>query len=78
MTDEELITIKEHLLGQDGKPVRTAKNTRRVMNRVFWIIRIWVPWRALHLDYGNLSTLSSKLLLIFNNKINLVKILFFT
>ena len=47
-----LDAIKEYLPGQSGKSGRTAKDNRKFINGVFWIIRVGAPWRDLPPDYG--------------------------
>lgn len=45
--------LEPHLSGRKGHQGREAKNNRKFLNAVFWILRTGTPWRDLPPDLGN-------------------------
>lgn len=53
ISDEQWEFLKPILPGQRGQWGGIAKDNRRFINAVFWILRTGAPWRDLPSDYGN-------------------------
>jgi transposase len=45
--------LRPHLPGRNGSVGRKAKDNRKFINAVFWILRTRAPWRDLPPDYGD-------------------------
>jgi transposase len=45
--------LEPHLLGRKGTWGGNARDNRRFINAVFWILRTGAPWRDLPPDYGD-------------------------
>ena len=52
ISDDIWKKIQEHLPGQRGQWGGIARDNRRFINAVFWILRTGAPWRDLPPDYG--------------------------
>ena len=52
MSDKVWNLLKPHLPGQRGQWGGIAKDNRRFLNGVFWILRTGAPWRDLPPCYG--------------------------
>jgi transposase len=52
LSDDHWAKIEPHLLGRRGAWGGIAKNNRRLVNAVLWIIRTGAPWRDLPPDLG--------------------------
>ena len=55
ISDELWKKIEPHLPGRPGAWGGVAKNNRRFVNAVLWIVRTGAPWRDLPLEYGHWS-----------------------
>ena len=53
ISDELWDMIKDILPGTNGNMGRPAKDTRKFINAVLWIIRTGAPWRDLPSEYGD-------------------------
>ena len=53
ISDEVWALIEPLLTGQPGQWGGIAKDNRRFINGVFWILRTGAPWRDLPPDYGD-------------------------
>ena len=56
MSDKVWNLLKPHLPGQRGQWGGIAKDNRRFLNGVFWILRTGAPWRDLPPCYGKWGT----------------------
>ena len=56
ITDEAWIIIEPILPGQRGQWGGIAKDNRKFINAVFWILRTRAPWRDLPPSYGKWGT----------------------
>ena len=45
ISDELWYLIEPHTIGQKGTHGGNARDTRKFINAVFWILRIGAPWR---------------------------------
>ena len=52
LSDEHWKLLEEHLPGRKGLWGGLAKDNRRFINAVLWVLRTGAPWRDLHPDYG--------------------------
>lgn len=55
ISDRAWNIIEPHLPGRRGSKSRPAKDNRRFINAVIWILRTGAPWRDLPPEYGNWS-----------------------
>lgn len=55
ITDQVWGLLEPHLPGRIGSWGGKAKDNRRFVNAVFWILRTGAPWRDLPPDYGGWS-----------------------
>ena len=53
ISDEAWEKIKDKLPGRRGMWGGIAKDNRKFINAVFWILRTGAPWRDLPKDYGD-------------------------
>lgn len=53
ISDEFGLKIEPHLPGRKGSWGRTARDNRRFVNAIFWILRTGAPWRDLPAEYGD-------------------------
>ena len=53
ISDEDWAKIEAHLPGQRGQWGGIAKDNRKFINAVFWVLRTGAPWRDLPPDYGD-------------------------
>ena len=53
LTDHAWSLLEPHLPGQIGQWGGIARDNRRFLNAVFWILRTGAPWRDLPADYGD-------------------------
>ena len=53
ISDHTWALLEPHLPGRPGGWGRVAKDNRRFLNAVFWILRTGAPWRDLPPDYGD-------------------------
>ena len=53
LSDHAWSLLEPHLLGQAGQWGGIARDNRRFLNAVFWILRSGAPWRDLPPDYGD-------------------------
>jgi transposase len=52
ISDKTWELLEPHLLGRKGTWGGNARDNRRFINAVFWILRTGAPWRDLPPDYG--------------------------
>jgi transposase len=55
ISDEVWAKIEAHLPGQRGQWGGIAKDNRKFINAVFWVLRTGAPWRDLPPSYGDWS-----------------------
>ena len=55
ISDKLWALIEPHTIGNAGTRGGNAKDTRRFINSVFWILRTGAPWRDLPPSYGKWS-----------------------
>jgi transposase len=55
ISDDVWEKIEAHLPGQRGQWGGIAKDNRKFINAVFWVLRTGAPWRDLPPDYGDWS-----------------------
>ena len=60
ISDEVWEKLEPHLLGQRGQWGGIAKDNRRFINAVFWVLITGVPWRDLPPDYGKWGTVHQR------------------
>ena len=53
ISDRAWKIIEPHLPGRAGTQSRPAKDNRRFINAVIWILRTGAPWRDLPPEYGD-------------------------
>ena len=53
MTDDVWDQLRPHLPGGEGQRGRPARDNRRFIDAVCWILRTGAPWRDLPPDYGD-------------------------
>ena len=53
ITDAAWVAIEPHTIGNKGSWGGNARDTRKFINAVFWILRTGAPWRDLPLEYGD-------------------------
>jgi len=53
ISDRVWVLLEPHLPGRAGSWGGIAKDNRRFINAVFWILRTGAPWRDLPPDYGD-------------------------
>jgi transposase len=53
ISDEVWTLLEPHLPGRKGAWGGRAKDNKRFINAVFWILRTGAPWRDLPPDYGD-------------------------
>ena len=69
ISDELWDMIKDILPGTNGNMGRPAKDTRKFINAVLWIIRTGAPWRDLPPEYGDWkNTIVAGEIKVFGNK----------
>jgi transposase len=67
ISDEVWAKIEAHLPGQRGQWGGVAKDNRKFINAVFWVLRTGAPWRDLPPDYGDWSNTHRRFLRWRNN-----------
>ena len=60
ISDEMWAIIEPHLPGQKGQWGGIAKDNRKFINAVFWILRTGAPWRDLPPEYGKWGTVHQR------------------
>jgi transposase len=60
LTESEWARLEPLLPPQKPKVGRPAKDHRRVLNGIFWILRTGAPWRDLPARYGKWTTVASR------------------
>jgi transposase len=55
ISDRVWKVLEQHLPGRKGSWGGVAKDNRRFINAIFWILRTGAPWRDLPPDYGGWS-----------------------
>jgi len=60
ISEAEWGLIEPHTIGNKGTRGGNARDTRRFINAVFWILRTGAPWRDLPPDYGNWNTVQRR------------------
>ena len=60
ISDAAWAKLEPHLSGQRGQWGGIAKDNRRFINAVFWILRTGAPWRDLPPDYGKWGTVHQR------------------
>jgi transposase len=53
ISDAVWLVLEPHLLGRPGTWGGNAKDNRKFINTIFWILRTGAPWRDLPPDYGD-------------------------
>ena len=53
ISDATWAVIEPHTIGKKGSWGGNARDTRKFINAVFWILRTGAPWRDLPPDYGD-------------------------
>ena len=53
ISDRAWMLLEPHLPGRRGSWGRVAKDNRKFINAVVWILRTGAPWRDLPPDYGD-------------------------
>ncbi len=53
ISDRVWMLLEPHLPGRAGRWGGVAKDNRKFINEVFWILRTGAPWRDLPEDYGD-------------------------
>jgi transposase len=69
ISDEVWAKIEMQLPGRSGQWGGVAKDNRKFINAVFWILRTGAPWRDLPPDYGGWSNTHRRFLRWRNNGI---------
>jgi transposase len=67
ISDEDWAKIEMQLPGRSGQWGGVAKDNRKFINAVFWILRTGAPWRDLPPDYGDWSNTHRRFLRWRNN-----------
>jgi transposase len=60
VSDEIWAILSPHLPGQRGQWGGVAKDNRKFINAVFWVLRTGAPWRDLPPDYGKWGTVHQR------------------
>ena len=60
ISDDVWTLLEPHLIGRKGTWGGNAKDNRRFINAVFWILRTGAPWRDLPPDYGNWNNVNRR------------------
>jgi transposase len=60
ISDQMWALIEPHIIGNAGTWGGNAKDTRKFINAVFWILRTGAPWRDLPSSYGNWSNVNRR------------------
>ena len=60
ISNEIWALLEPHLPGQAGQWGGIAKDNRRFINAVFWILRTGAPWRDLPPSYGNWNSVAKR------------------
>ena len=60
ISDELWSLIEPHTIGNSGTWGGNAKDTRKFINAVFWILRTGAPWRDLPSSYGKWSNVNRR------------------
>ena len=60
ISDELWSLIEPHTIGTKGTWGGNAKDTRKFINAVFWILRTGAPWRDLPPSYGNWNNVNRR------------------
>jgi transposase len=60
ISDELWTLIEPHTIGNKGSWGGNAKDTRKFINAVFWILRTGAAWRDLPSSYGNWNNVNRR------------------
>ena len=60
LSDKAWALIEPHMYGQRGQWGGIAKDNRRFINAVIWILRTGAPWRDLPAEYGNWNSVAKR------------------
>jgi len=60
ISDELWSSIEPQTIGNKGSWGGNAKDTRKFINAVFWILRTGAPWRDLPSSYGNWNNVNRR------------------
>jgi len=60
ISDQLWALIEPHVIGNAGTWGGNAKDTRKFINAVFWILRTGAPWRDLPSSYGNWNNVNRR------------------
>ena len=60
ISDQLRALVESHIIGNAGTWGGNAKDTRKFINAVFWILRTGAPWRDLPPSYGNWNNVNRR------------------
>ena len=60
ISDQLWSLIEPHIIGNAGTWGGNAKDTRKFIDAVFWILRTGAPWRDLPSSYGNWNNVNRR------------------
>lgn len=56
LTDEQWERVRDHLPGKAGDPGRTAKDNRRFVDAVLYVLKTGIPWADLPERFGKANS----------------------